>query len=585
MNGITLFVLVLALLTTTPLVAQGIASRNVSAAKRDAPSGRPWHARFTDVSREAGLVHPIVYGGEESTTYLYETSSGGVALLDYDNDGLLDIFVLSGTRLEAPVDGATNRLYRNKGSFQFEDVTVKAGLVRQDWASGVTVADYNNDGHLDLFLTYYGANALYRNNGDGTFTDVTAKAGLLLPRENPPYWSSGATFIDYDRDGHLDLFVANYVDFDPAKTPKPGENANCNWKGVPVSCGPRGLPPARHWLFHNNGDGTFSDASKASGIDKRRDSFGMTAIAADLDDDGWPDIYVACDSTLSLLYRNNHDGTFTEEALERGIALNDDGMEQAGMGIALGDYNLDGKLDLFKTHFADDTHILYRGEGEGLFTDVTLPSGLAVETRYVGWGTAMEDFDNDGWPDIFVVTGNVYPETAEKLPTYPYRSPRLLFRNLGNGKFEQITEQAGEAIQARYSSRGAAFGDLDNDGDLDMVIWNRNDTPTLLRNELRTPGAPRGGNWLSVKLEGTVSNRAAAGSRVTAIYGGKRQVREVLSQSSFYSANDLRLHFGLGEAETVDLEIRWPNGRTQSLKGVKPGQFLKVTEPAGIKSR
>ncbi|MCW5966675.1 MAG: VCBS repeat-containing protein, partial [Bryobacterales bacterium] len=281
----------LLLVAAGPAPPQGIASRNVSAAKRDAPSGRPWHARFADISREAGLTHPMIYGGEHSTTYLYETSSGGVALFDYDGDGLVDIFVVSGTRLQNPPADATNRLYRNRGGGSFEDVTEKAGLRRKGWGSGVTVGDYNNDGHLDLFLTYYGTNALYRNNGDGTFTDVAPMVGLALPRESPPYWSSGATFIDYDRDGHLDLFVANYVDFDPAKTPKPGENANCNWKGIPVACGPRGLPPARHWLFHNNGDGTFTDVSTISGIDQRRDSFGMTAIAADLDDDGWPDIY------------------------------------------------------------------------------------------------------------------------------------------------------------------------------------------------------------------------------------------------------------------------------------------------------
>lgn len=585
MRGIRAASVALVLLAQVSMVwGQGIASRGVTATKRDAPSGRPWLARFTDIATEAGLVHPTIYGNDVQTTYLLETSSGGVALFDYDNDGLLDIFLVSGTRLEGEVEGATNRLYRNRGDGTFEDVTDKAGLRRQGWASGVSVGDYDNDGHLDLFVTYYGDNALYRNNGDGTFSDLAIGAGLVLSRKDPPYWSSGATFIDFDRDGHLDLFVVNYVDFDPARTPKPGENANCNWKGVPVACGPRGLAPARHWLFRNNGDGSFTDVSEQAGISGHQDSFGMTAIAADLDDDGWPDIYVACDSTLSLYFRNNSDGTFSEEALERGIALNDDGMEQAGMGVALGDYNLDGKLDLFKTHFADDTHILYRGEGEGHFADVTLPSGLAVETRYVGWGTGMEDFDNDGWPDIFLVTGNVYPETEAQLPAYPYRSPRLLFRNLGTGKFEQILEQAGQPLQAMRSSRGAAFGDFDNDGDVDIVIWNRNETPSLLRNDLRTSERRQGGNWISVQLEGTRSNRAAIGARVTARYGGKVQVREVLSQASFYSANDLRQHFGLGAAETVDLEIRWPNGSVQELRGVNAGQFLKVKEPAGKSS-
>jgi enediyne biosynthesis protein E4 len=569
-----------ALVLVSSLVGQGIASRGVTAAKRDAASGRPWHAMFVDISRQAGLTHPAIYGAERNITYLLETSSGGVALFDYDNDGLLDIFIVVGTRLDGPVAGATNRLYRNRGNGSFEDTTDKAGLRRQGWASGVSVGDFDNDGYLDLFVTYYGANALYRNNGDGTFTDVAADASLLLSRDGPPYWSSGATFIDFDRDGHLDLFVANYVDFDPQRTPKPGENANCNWKGVPVACGPRGLKPARHWLFRNNGDGSFTDVSDAAGISQHRECFGMTAVAADLDDDGWTDLYVACDSTLSLYFRNNGDGTFSEEALERGIALNDDGMEQAGMGVALGDYNLDGKLDLFKTHFADDTHILYRGEGEGHFSDVTLRSGLAVETRYVGWGAGMEDFDNDGWPDLFLVTGNVYPETEAQLPGYPYRSPRLLFRNLGTGKFEQIVEQAGAPLSDVYSSRGAAFGDFDNDGDVDIVIWNRNEPPTLLRNDLRTAREKQGGNWISVRLEGTVSNRAAVGARITVRYGGKVQVREVLSQSSFYSANDPRQHFGLGAAETVDLEIRWPNGQVQHLPKVKAGQFLRVKEPA-----
>lgn len=544
--------------------AQGIASRGVKPLPRAKFSGRPWNAKFTDIAREAGLTAPSIYGANEKVDYIVETSSGGIGFIDYDGDGWMDIFTVSGTRFDAAPATATNHLYRNNRNGTFSDVTEKAGLLRTGWGSGVTIGDYNGDGRPDIFVTYWGQNVLYRNRGDGTFEDVTERVGLSSKDRR---WGAGATFIDYDRDGDLDLFVSNYIDFDTAKVPKPGTNSNCTWKGMAVACGPRGLPTPRHYLYRND-NGKFVDVSASSGIGAAKGSYGMTAIAADLDDDGWPDIYVACDSTPSLYFHNKKNGTFREEGIERGLALNDDGREQAGMGIGVGDFNRDGKLDIFKTHFADDTHVLYRNDGDGNFRDVTIEAGLAVETRYVAWGAAMADFDNDGWPDIFFVTGNVYPEADRELPSYPYRSPRLLFRNLGpsaNGqiRFEQITDQAGPAFSEMHSSRGMAIGDFDNDGDLDVVVMNRNEPPSLLRNDLKP-----GNNWIQVS--------APIGTRVTAIYGGKKNVQEVLSQASFYSANDPRLHFGLGSATSVDLEIRWPNGKIERKTGIQTNRQISL---------
>jgi hypothetical protein len=556
------------------LLGQGVASRGVKPRPRGKPSGLPFHARFTDVAMEAGLTAPVIYGPVDHKDYILETIGCGVAFLDYDNDGWLDIFVLCGTRINGAPEGATNRLYRNNRNGAFTDVTEKAGLLRTGWASSVTVGDYNNDGFEDLFVTYWGRNVLYRNNGDGTFTDVTKEAGLLDARTR---WGAGCAFLDYNRDGHLDLFVSNYLEFDLTKVPKPGGNTNCNWKGIPVNCGPRGLPPAGHSLYRNNGNGTFTDVSQAAGISRATGTYGMTVAAADFDNDGWPDIYIACDSTPSLYFRNQHDGTFAEEGLERGIAVNEDGMEQAGMGLGIGDFDLDGNLDIFKTHFSDDTNVLYRNNGKGVFDDVTIRSGLAVETRFIGWGAGIADFDNNGLPDLFFATGSVYPEVEKKLPNYPYRTPRVVFRNLGGGKFEELIEEAGPGVAAVHPSRGCAFGDFDNDGDLDIVIVNLNEPPSLLRNDLA------GGNhWLKVKLLGTKSNRSAIGARVTATYGGKRQAQEVLSQSSFYSVNDRRLHFGLGSAETADLDVRWPSGETASYPKVSADQLVVIEEGKGI---
>ena len=565
-----------AFMAARQLPAQGVAAHTVKPLPRPAPSGRPFYAHFVDVAATAGLHAPVIYGGVESKKYILEATGCGCAFIDYDNDGWVDVFLLSGTRLDGDPPGATNRLYKNNRDGTFTDVTEKAGLKAVGWASGVCIGDYNNDGFEDIFCTYFGQNRLYRNNGDGTFTDTTKSAGLWSEQ---PRWGAGCSFLDYNRDGHLDLFVSNYVRFSFEHAPVPGENVNCNWKGVPVECGPRGLPTGKHSLYRNNGDGTFTDVSQEAGIASATGCYGMTVVAADLDEDGWPDIFVACDSTPSLLFMNNHNGTFREEGVLRGVALSDDGLEQAGMGVGVGDYDLDGHLDLFKTHFAEDANGLYHNDGKGNFDDLTRSSRVAVDTRYICWGAGMVDLDNDGYPDLFVSTGNVYPEVERKLKQYANKTPRTVFRNLGNRTFEELSQEAGPGVTDAHCSRGCAFGDFDNDGDVDVLIVNMNEPPSLLRNDMK---AKR--NWIKVKLEGVKSNRSAIGARVVARYGGKAQAQAVLSQSSFYSCNDSRLHFGLGGFSSVDLDIYWPNGLHEQYKKIPANQLITLREGSGIVS-
>ena len=537
----------------------------------------PWRVEFKDVAERAGLREPVVYGGVDRKRFIIETNGSGVAFVDYDNDGWLDALTLSGTRLKegtreeltyAPGTAPTNRLYRNKRNGTFEDVTEASGLRRTGWASGVCAGDYDNDGWTDLFLTSYGQNALYRNRG-GRFEDATARAGLATSGIR---WGSGCTFVDFDRDGRLDLFVANYLRFDLATAPEPGKGVNCLWKGIAVNCGPRGLPTDTNLLYHNRGGGNFADVSETSGIAKVTGRYPMTAFAVDLTGDGWSDIYVASDSTAAILYRNNRDGTFTDVAVESGAAYSENGNAQAGMGVAVGDYNRDGLLDVLKTHFADDIPSLYRNLGKGLFEDVAATAGLGVENRYVEWGAGLPDLDNDGLQDLVYVTGNVYPEIERSLPQYAHRSPRFVFRNIG-AAFVNVTKASGDAALA-HSSRGAATGDFDNDGDVDLLVMNMNERPSLLENQYAG-----GHGWIVIKLEGIASNRSAIGATVVVTSGGVRQARAVLSQSSYYSHDDLRLHFGLGGQSKADrVEVTWPSGRMETLNDVQGRRVVTIKE-------
>ena len=544
------------------------------------PDFSAWPVSLVDVAARAGLTAPSLYGGVDRKRFIIETNGAGVALLDYDNDGWLDALVLGGTRLAdgartdaawPPGQAPTNRLYRNKRDGTFEDVTDGAGLRRTAWSSSVCVADYDNDGWLDLFVTAYGTNVLYHNR-QGRFEDVTAAAGLPVTGTR---WGSGCTFVDYDRDGKVDLFLANYLKFDLATASEPGTGATCLWKGIPVNCGPKGLPTDTNLLFHNEGGGRFRDVSESSGVSKVTGRYAMTTTAADFDGDGWLDIYVACDTTASILYRNNHDGTFTDVAVESGVAYGEMGNVQAGMGLALGDYDLDGRLDLLKTHFADDIPALYRNLGRGHFEDAATAAGLAVQNRYVEWGSGMPDLDNDGRPDIVYVTGNVYPEIEHQLPQYPHRGPRVVFRNRG-GSFEEVTSSSGPGPLQAHSSRGAAFGDIDNDGDVDVLVMNMNEPPSLLRNDY----VGRNG-WLELRLEGARSSRAGLGATVVVEAEGRTQARAVLSQASYYSHDDLRVHFGLGRASRADrVEVRWPSGTVDVLRNVEGRRVVVIREGA-----
>jgi hypothetical protein len=559
------------LLQTTPAVLATAALPSQLLAMQAAHPPGAGFSTFVDVAESAGLNHVMFYGEGTKATYLTEIMGGGCAFFDFDNDGWLDVFILGGRRLDSVPAGASNRLYRNNRDGTFTDVTSQSGLIDAGWAVGVCVGDYNNDGFEDLFLTYFGQNRLYRNNGNGTFTDVTQQAGLGSAAVR---FGSGCTFVDYNRDGWLDLFVSNYADVDLAKMPTPSlDRPNCNFLGVPVNCGPSGLPLPTHLLYRNNGDGTFIDVSRESGVAAMRGSYGLTAAAFDVDEDGWPDILVACDSTPSMVLMNNHDGTFREEALLRGLALSDDGREMAGMGVGIADYDCDGRLDVVRTHFMNQAAGLYRNTGKGEYEDVTNRAGLIHERRFVSWGVGLVDLDNDGNPDIFLVTGQVYPELEAVNPKYPRRGPRILFRNLGNGTFTEIPEETQPALASRHVSRGCAFGDFDNDGDLDILIMNQNEPPSLLRND-----APRENHWIKIRLHGTRSNRSALGARVTVRSGGKVQVQELMSQSSYVSSNDPRLHFGLGAAVVADIEVRWPLGSIDLHKDTPADRLITLVE-------
>jgi hypothetical protein len=558
------------------VLGQGTSTRDAQPVPRAALSGRPFPVSLVDVAREAGLSMKFASGNEESKKYIIEANGTGVAFLDYDNDGRLDTFLVNGSRLEGFAEGnaPTNHLYRNIGGGHFEDVTRAAGMARSGWGTGVCAGDFDNDGFLDLYVTYWGSNALFRNNGKGTFTDLAAKAGVA---GSGKAWSSGCTFLDYDRDGHLDLLVTSYQQFDLKTTPPPGKASNCEWKGMPVFCGPRGLPFGKVALFHNRGDGTFEDVSAKAGIRAVESFYAFTAVAADFNQDGWPDIYIACDSTPSILFRNNKNGTFTDIATETGVAYNEHGFEQGGMGVAVGDFDNDGRLDLLKTNFSGDYPNVYHNIGRGIFEDVVLKAGLAVNPQYVGWGIGLVDLDNDGWRDVFQVNGHVYPELDRREGNEKYRNPRLVYRNLGGGRFEDMSALTGPGVAEKRSSRGAAFGDFDNDGDIDVVIMNMGATPSLLRNDLRSDH-----HWLKVKLEGTKSNRAAIGATVMLEAGTLRQADAVLSQASYISHNDLRLHFGLGIQQRVDrITVHWPSGVVEQFPGGPVDRLVLLVEGSG----
>ncbi len=532
-------------------------------------------AYFTDIAEKAGLTMTNVFGGVDTKKYIIETTGTGVAIFDYDNDGWPDILLLNGTQLEGfPKDKApTNHLYRNTHEGKFIDVTVQAGFSDSGWAQGVCVGDYDNDGWDDVYITYYGKNRLYHNQ-KGRFTEGGQSAAVAGSGKN---WGTGCAFVDYDRDGLLDLMVANYVDFDLSTAPAPGQRSSCFWKGAPVMCGPRGLPGQANILFHNRGNGSFEDVTLRAHIDQTNGHYAFSVSTLDFDDDGWPDIYVACDSTPSILYRNNRDGTFTDVAVLSGSAFNEDGREQAGMGSTVADYDGDGKLDIFKTNFSDDTSTLYRNSGDGTFTDVTSHAGLGLHTKYLGWGTMFIDFDNDGWPDLFLVNGHVYPEVDKFHLGSDYREPRILYRNNGNGTFSDISDSSGPAISAKSSSRGLAVGDLWNDGRMSAVISNMSAHPSLLINEVRSTN-----HWIAIKTTGTRSNRDGIGARITVKLGKRTLVNEVRSGSSYNSNNDMRVHFGLGSASMVDwVEVRWPSGRVERFENLKVDAIHNLKEDSG----
>jgi hypothetical protein len=557
-----------------PLGAIALAIAAALAPSAPEAQSPPLGFSFTNIAREAGLDARTVYGGQETNTYLIETTGTGALAFDYDDDGWVDIFLVNGSVLDGfPMGGApTNHLYRNKGNGTFEDVTERAGLAQSGWGQAACAGDYDNDGREDLFVTYWGQNHLYRNAG-GKFEDVTARAGLTHTRTR---WSSGCAFLDVDRDGRLDLFAANYIDLDLKATPLPSSGL-CRYKGLPVACGPPGLPGGKNILYRNKGDGTFVDVSEPSGITKAKGTYALGVATIDFDNDGWIDIYVANDSNPSALYRNNRDGTFTDVGVSAGCAYSQDGKAQAGMGIAIGDYDRNGTLDIFKTNFAGDTSTLYSNTGKGLCDDKTFTSGIGVNTRWLGWGVSFLDLDGDGWLDLFLVNGHVYPEVERVKTESGYRQRKVVYRNLTNGRFADVSEQLGPPVTTPKASRGAAFADFDNDGDVDVVVNNVNDLPDLFRLD-RTSSA----HWVSLKLSGTQSNRSAIGALVRIVTSNGEQRQEVRGGGSYYSQNDLRLHFGIGEARTIDrVMVRWPNGLEESWTALPADRLHTLKEGTG----
>lgn len=524
----------------------------------------PYKPDFRNIAAQAGLSDSFPNGGTKSKQYIIETTGSGIAWIDYDNDGLLDLFVLSG-------QGGTNRMYHNEGRGRFRDVTSDLGLQSSGWAEGVCAGDYDNDGFTDLFVTYWGRNRLYHNLGGKRFEDVTERANLTQDRTR---YNTGCAFIDVDGDGKLDLFVANYLRFDPATTPKPGANPYCFYRGIAVNCGPRGLPFDRNILYRNNGNGTFTDVSEQSGIAAPEGHYSLSVLTGDFNEDGLPDIYVACDQTPSLLYINKGKGKFEEEGVMRGVAFDQNGKAMSGMGVDSADYTGDGHSGIFRTNFSDEFETLYRNRGKGIFDDVTLDAGLGQNTRYVGWGTGFFDFNNDGWKDLLLVDGHAFPEVDSLHIDIHYKDRAILYENLASGKFRDISHAAGPALLEQHSSRGAAFGDIDNDGTVEVAINNQNDPPSLLKQAVNPPG-----HWIILRLIGTRSNRSGIGARVKLVTGGQIQLGEIRSGGSYLSQNDLRLHFGLGNASKIDqLAISWPSGRKQSSGNLSADQILTVTE-------
>jgi hypothetical protein len=542
------------------------------AASAQAPPPLPFS--FVDIAREAGLATKTIYGGQRTNKYLLETTGCGVAMLDYDNDGLLDVFFVNGATLEGfpRGDEPTSHLFRNRGDGTFEDVTAKAGVALAGWGQGACAGDYDNDGFEDLYVTFWGQNRLLRNRGNGTFDDVTEKAGLVTKTR----WGAGCAFLDADRDGLLDIFAANYIDFDLKTAPVP-ESGLCKYKGVPVACGPPGLNGGKNVLYRNTGRGTFTDASEASGITGAAGTYGLGVSTLDFNDDGWTDIYVANDSNPSTLYVSQRDGTFEDIAVQAGCAYSQDGKPQAGMGLAMGDYDRNGTIDIFKTNFAGDTSTLYANLGDGLCEDRTFAAGIGLVTRWLGWGVGFLDLDHDGWLDLFLVNGHVYPEVEQIRTEAGYAQRKVVYRNLRNGRFEEVTDRLGAPVTTPRAGRGAAFGDMDNDGDVDVAVNNVHDSPNLYRLDLAGQTS-----WTLLKLVGTKSNRSAIGARVKIVAGAVSHVREVRGGGSYYSQNDLRVHAGLGDAARIDsVEVRWPNGGEEVFRDVPIRAIVTLIEGRG----